>query len=446
MLMVQVFRLMGEEQVLFKFIPFMLFQNELAFAREFDKQDPLKTFRNEFVIPQHNEKDAIYFLGNSLGLRPKSTSSYIEKIIRQWDGSGVESFFKGDEPWMDYHEKLAKPLANIVGALPHEVVVMNSLTVNLHLMLISFYQPKGKRKKILCEAKAFCSDQYMLETHVRQRGFNPDEVIIEIYPRQNEFVIREEDIYTAIQEHKNDLALVFFGGVNYYTGQVLDMQAITAAAQKFEIKAGFDLAHAAGNVLLNLHQWNVDFACWCSYKYLNSGPGAIGGAFIHERYHRDHSLNRLAGWWGNNKATRFKMQKEFDPAPTAEGWQLSTPSPILYASHKAALELFDRAGMEALVRKGLQLNNYLQFIVNEINAAATDPLIQIITPKNNAEKGCQTSLLMKKNGKAVFDMLSANGVFADWREPDVIRVAPVPLYNTFEEVWKFGNIIRKVLN
>jgi kynureninase len=419
----------------------MNFQNTLAFAHQLDEQDALRSFQNEFVIPEHNGKKAIYFLGNSLGLRPKRTTAYIEQILQQWDALGVEGFFKGDQPWLQYHDQLTPPLARIVGALPHEVVVMNSLTVNLHLMLASFYQPQGRRTKILCEAKAFCSDQYMLETHIRQRGFHPEEVLIEVYPRENEPTIREEDILSAIEQHGDELALVFIGGVNYYTGQVFNMQALTVAAHQAGAKAGFDLAHAAGNVALSLHDWNVDFACWCSYKYLNSGPGGIGGAFVHEKYHHDLSLNRLAGWWGYNKATRFKMEKGFDPMRSAEGWQLSTPSPVLYAAHKASLEIFDSAGMTNLEVKGKLLSDYLLYLLGEINSSLPSKIIQVLTPVS--EKGCQVSLLMLQNGQKVFDYLSERGVFADWREPDVIRVAPVPLYNTFEEVWHFSQLLYK---
>lgn len=416
----------------------MNFENSLAFAQQLD--DSFSSYRNAFVIPQHNGKNAIYFLGNSLGLRPKKTATSIEQMLQQWDALGVEAFFKGTEPWMQYHDRLVQPLSKIVGALPHEVVVMNSLTVNLHLMLTSFYQPLGKRIKILCEAKAFCSDQYMLETHVKQRGLNQEEIIIEVHPRQGEFTLRDEDILAAIEQHKDELALVFFGGVNYYTGQVLDMQAIATAVHDAGAKAGFDLAHAAGNIFLDLHNWNADFACWCSYKYLNSGPGAIGGAYVHERYHNDLSLNRLAGWWGYNKADRFKMQKGFDPVRSAEGWQLSTPSPVLYAAHKAALDIFDEAGIEAMQQKGKSLSDYLLYLLNELNRSMPQKNIRVLTPAT--AKGCQVSLLMLKNGKAIFDHLSNGGVFADWREPDVIRVAPVPLYNTFEEVWRFVQLLQ----
>jgi kynureninase len=419
----------------------MQFQNTQAFARDLDAKDVVKEFRNEFLIPIHDNKEAIYFLGNSLGLQPKRTSAYLQQVMQQWQAWGVEGFFKGEQPWLQYHDSLITPLAKVVGAKPEEVVVMNSLTVNLHLMLVSFYQPKGKRNKILCEAKAFPSDQYTLETHVKQRGFDPEEVIIEVKPRDGEFNIREEDILQTIAQHKEEIALVFWGGVNYYTGQVFDMKTITQAAQEAGAKVGFDLAHGAGNIELQLHDWNVDFACWCSYKYLNSGPGAIGGVFVHERYHNDSLLPRFAGWWGYKKDTRFQMQQGFDPIPSAEGWQLSTPSPLLYAAHKASLELFDTAGMEALTQKGKLLSDYLLFLLQDINDDQDSPLIQLLTPSVN--KGCQVSMLMLKNGKRIFEQLSLQGVFADWREPDVIRVAPVPLYNTFEEVWQFASKLKE---
>lgn len=417
----------------------MNFQNSLDFARQMDAQDTLHALRKEFVLPEHKGTTAIYFLGNSLGLRPKQTTTYINEVIRQWDAWGVEAFFRGAAPWMDYHEQLAGPLSRIVGALPHEVVVMNSLTVNLHLMLASFYQPQGSRNKILCEAKAFCSDQYMLETHVRQRGLDPREVIIEVAPREKESLIHEADILRAIEEHREEIALVFMGGVNYYTGQVFDMQTITAAAHSAGARAGFDLAHATGNIPLQLHQWQVDFACWCSYKYLNAGPGAIGGAYVHEKYHQDAALQRLAGWWGYNKDRRFQMAKGFDPVRSAEGWQLSTPSPILYAAHKAALDLFDQAGMLALQHKGKLLSDYLIFLLQHLNLSFPREMIHVLTPLT--AKGCQVSLLMLENGREVFTTLAEEGVFADWREPNVIRVAPVPLYNTFEEVWQFVRIL-----
>lgn len=423
----------------------MNFENSLEFAKALDEKDPLKNFRNEFIIPQHANKDAIYFLGNSLGLQPKRTNQYIQQVLQQWANYGVEAFFKGGQPWLQYHQQLTSTLSEIVGALPQEVVVMNQLTVNLHLMLVSFYQPQGKRNKILCEAKAFPSDQYALHSHVKQRGLNPDEVLIEVQPQNGEALINEEDILAAIEKYKNELALVLWGGVNYYTGQLFNLKEITKAAHNIGAIAGFDLAHAAANVPLQLHDWNVDFACWCSYKYLNSGPGAVGGVFIHERYHKHHSLHRFAGWWGNRKETQFLMEKNFQPELSAEGWQLSTPSPILFAMHKASLDIFKEAGTNNVFEKNKSLNEYLWFVLNEAQKQIPADAMKILTPQNGDEKGCQVSLTIK-NGKNIFDHLSREGVFADWREPDVIRIAPVGLYNTFEEVWQFGQILTTAIH
>lgn len=422
----------------------MEFQPTLAYAQRLDKDDPLGGFRSQFLLPTHNGKEAIYFLGNSLGLQPKQTREAIGQVLEQWSQLGVEGFFKGENPWLALHQKLTPMLSNIVGAGPHEVVVMNQLTVNLHLLLVSFYQPAGRRTKILCEAKAFPSDQYMLYSHVKQRGLSPEETIIEVQPSDGEVLIREEDILAAIEMHKEELALVFWGGVNYYTGQVFNMQRIAAAANAAGASVGFDLAHAVGNIPLQLHNWEVDFACWCSYKYLNSGPGGIGGAFIHEKYHNDPSLNRFAGWWGNKKETQFLMEKTFDAEASAEGWQLSTPSPILYASHQAALEIFAKAGMENVFAKNNRLNDYLWAVLGETIKEVPEGSLRIFTPAARNEKGCQVSLAVK-NGRRVFDMMAAEGVFADWREPDVIRIAPVGLYNTFEEVWQFAQILKKAI-
>lgn len=424
----------------------MKFENSLAFAQQLDQKDDLKKFRFRFYLPTENGKELIYFLGNSLGLQPRTAQSYIKHVLDQWSQYGVEGFSKGKQPWLNYHDQLIQPLSKIVGALPHEVVVMNQLTVNLHLMMVSFYRPAGKKIKIICESKAFPSDQYMFETHIKHYGLKPEEVIVEVSPRQGEQLVRLDDILTAIDQNKDELALVLWGGVNYYTGQLFDMQAITKAAQSAGAKVGFDLAHVAGNVLLQLHDWNIDFACWCSYKYLNSGPGAVGGVYIHERYHQDASMQRLAGWWGYDKATRFQMKKGFKPVLTAEGWQLSTPSPVLFAAHKAALEIFEEAGMDAVTKKSKLLSDYLFFVLDKVNEAYTEKIIEIITPKNENERGCQVSMLMLKRGKEIFDKLQKYGIFADWREPDVIRIAPVPLYNTFEEVWAFGDTLQKILS
>jgi kynureninase len=424
----------------------MQFENSLSFAVQCDKEDPLSHFRNEFIIPPFEKGNAIYFLGNSLGLQPKTAALYIKQILEQWSQYGVEAFFMGKNPWLQSHDLLIKPLSDIVGALPEEVVVMNQLSVNLHLMLASFYKPKGKRNKILCEAKAFPSDQYILETHLKQRGLKPEEIIIEVHPENGEDLINHQAIINSIEKYKEELALVFWGGVNYYSGQAFNIQEITKAAHDAGAIAGFDLAHAAGNILLELHNWDVDFACWCSYKYLNSGPGAIGGVFIHKKYHTDDSINRYGGWWGHKKEKRFLMEKGFDPTPSAEGWQLSTPSPILYACHKAALEVFEKATMTKIISKGKKMSAYLLHLLNDLNKNNSKQLLKIITPLNVEERGCQVSLLMPDNGKTVFERLTQKGVFADWREPDVIRIAPVPLYNTFEEIWHFARILNEALN
>jgi len=422
------------------------FENPIEFAKSLDANDPLKNFRERFMIPSINGKEQIYFLGNSLGLQSKNVSEEINKILDQWASFGVEGFFMGEDRWLDYHDQLTKPLSKIVGARPNEITVMNQLTVNLHLMMVSFYKPDGQRNKILCEAKAFPSDQYMFETHIRSHGLDPDEVLIEVPPRNGEHLIRREDILSTIDEHRDELALVLFSGVNYYTGQVFDIKAITEAAHTIGAIAGFDLAHAAGNISLQLHDWNVDFACWCSYKYLNSGPGAMGGVYIHEKFHGDRNIKRFGGWWGYYKDTRFTMEKGFKPIPTAEGWQLSTPSILLYASHKAALQIFEEAGWDNLRAKQKKMNNYLWFVLGELNRSSDKEVIEFITPNNNGEISCQVSMLMLSRGREIFEELGRQGVMVDWREPNVIRIAPVPLYNTFEEVWRCGNIIRSILN
>jgi kynureninase len=423
----------------------MQFENSLSWAQKLDAADTLKGFREKFIIPVLHGKEQIYFLGNSLGLQPKNTREELGKVLDQWGMYGVEGFFIGNDPWLHYHDKLVKPLSKITGAFPQEVTVMNQLTVNLHLLMVSFYRPRGKRNKILCEAKAFPSDQYAFETHVQQHGLDPDEVIIEVKPRFGEHLIRAEDILAAIHRHKDELALVLFSGLNYYSGQVFDMQAITQAAHEAGAQVGFDLAHAAGNISLQLHDWDVDFACWCNYKYLNSGPGAIGGVYIHERFHRDKNLPRFGGWWGYEKTTRFKMEKGFKPIAGAEGWQLSTPSLLLYASHKASLDIFEEAGWENILAKGQKLNEYLWFLLHELQESTGDEIMEMITPVRQQERGCQVSLLMLKNGKKIFEQLTNAGIITDWREPDLVRLAPVPLYNTFEEIWIFADTLRQIL-
>ena len=390
-------------------------------------------------------KECIYFTGNSLGLQPKRTQDYVVDELEDWASLGVEGHLHARNPWLPYHEFFPKQLSKLVGSKENEVVVMNSLTVNLHLLMVSFYRPTKKRYKIICEAKAFPSDQYAFETQARYHGFDPAEAIIEVLPREGEFTLRTEDIISTIKKHGDNVALVLFGGVNYYTGQLFDMKSITSAAHEAGAYAGFDLAHAAGNVELQLHDWNVDFACWCSYKYLNSGPGGVAGVFIHEQHVADNELPRFAGWWGYTKETRFKMEKGFEPIPTAEGWQLSNAPVLSMAAHKASLDIFEEAGMERLHAKRKLLAGYLHFILQDINDRQNEKALEIITPSDETERGCQVSMLMLKRGKEIFNELTKKGVLADWREPNVIRVAPVPLYNSFEDVWQFGNIIESIL-
>jgi kynureninase len=421
----------------------MIFENTLAYAKQLDEQDTLKNFREQFYVPVINGKECIYFTGNSLGLQPKTTQDYVVNELEDWANFGVEGHFHATNPWFSYHEIFPQQVAKIVGSLPEEVVVMNQLTVNLHLLMTTFYRPTKERYKIICEVKAFPSDQYAFESQVKLHGLNVDDAIIEVAPREGEYALRTEDILSTIQQHGSATALVLFSGVNYYTGQVFDIKAITAAAHSVGAYCGFDLAHAAGNIDLQLHNWNVDFACWCSYKYLNSGPGGVAGAYVHQKHLANKNLQRLAGWWGHNKTNRFKMEKGFDPIETAEGWQLSNAPILSMAAHKASLDIFEDAGIENLISKGQQLSDYLFFIVNEINTSLNKKAIEIITPKD--AKGCQVSLLMLQKGKEVFEALKQNGVLADWREPNVIRIAPVPLYNTFEDIYHFGEIVKKIL-
>lgn len=423
----------------------MNFQNTQAFAKELDSKDPLKSFRDKFFIPQHNGADCVYFTGNSLGLQPKTTSQHVQQELDDWAAMGVEGHFQAKNPWLPYHEIFPKQLSKIVGCKENEVVVMNSLTVNLHLLMVSFYRPTKQRYKIICEAKAFPSDQYAFETQAQYHGLNPVDAVIEVFPREGEHYLRTEDIISIIKKHGESVAVVLFGGVNYYTGQLFDMKAITETAHSIGAYAGFDLAHAAGNVELHLHDWDVDFACWCSYKYLNSGPGGVAGVFINKKHAVNTELPRFAGWWGYTKESRFKMEKGFEAIPTAEGWQLSNAPILSMAAHKASLDIFDEAGMERLHTKRKMLSDYLLFIIDYCNSHQPEKLIEVITPRGENEKGCQVSMLMLKRGKEVFDELTKQGVIADWREPNVIRIAPVPLYNSFEDIWRFGNIISSIL-
>jgi kynureninase len=422
----------------------MTFQNTLEFAKNLDEKDPLKHFRSKFYMPIINGHECIYFTGNSLGLQPKTTQEYVLNELEDWASFGVEGHFHARQPWFSYHEMFPQLLTKIIGALPEEIVVMNQLTVNLHLLMASFYQPTKERFKIICEAKAFPSDQYAFESQARFHGLNPDDTIIEVAPRDGEHTIRTEDILSVIKQHAAETALVIFSGVNYYNGQVFDMKTIAKAAHDAGAYCGFDLAHAAGNIELHMHDWDVDFACWCSYKYLNSGPGGVAGAFINKKHTANKALPRLAGWWGYEKETRFQMEKGFKPIATAEGWQLSNAPVLSMAAHKASLDIFEEAGIENLTAKGQQLSDYLFFIIEELNANAKEKKVEIITPKH--EKGCQVSMLMLEKGAAIFEALKQNRVLADWREPNVIRIAPVPLYNSFEDVFNFGKIINSVIN
>jgi kynureninase len=425
----------------------MTYENSVEFALKMDEQDELSGYRNKFHIPIIDGKETIYFTGNSLGLQPKSTIDYINTELQDWAKWGVEGHFNAKNPWFAYHEMFAKPIAKIVGAKEQEVVVMNNLTVNLNLLLVSFYRPTKDRYKILCEAKAFPSDQYALEMQVKNAGLNPDESIIEIKPREGEKIIHNEDIIKAIEEAGDSLACVMIGGVNYFTGQVFDMKSITEAAHKVGANCGFDLAHGAGNIELNLHDWDVDFACWCSYKYLNSGPGGVSGVYINEQHCNNTELPRFAGWWGQEKETRFLMEKGFKPMKSAEAWQMSNAPILSMAAHKAAIDIFEEVGMEKLLHKQRTLSGYLEFIVDDINSQIneSEKSLEIITPRDWKERGCQVSVIAHGYGKELFDKLTTEGVISDWREPNVIRMAPVPLYNSFQDVYRFGEILKQAL-
>ena len=407
-----------------------------------DEQDPLKDFREQFYIPQHDGQDAIYLCGNSLGLQPVSAEKQLTQKLSEWKDLGVEGWFNGNDPWLSYHHQLTGTLAAIVGAKQEEVTVMNSLTVNLHLLMVSFYKPAGNKYKILMEGGAFPSDQYAIESHVRFRGYDPKDAIIEVFPREGELVLRTEDIITNINNHAGELALVLFSGINYFTGQFFDIAAITKAAHQARAIAGFDLAHAAGNVPLHLHDWNADFACWCSYKYMNSGPGGISGIFVHEKHFNDSSLNRFAGWWGYRQDKRFLMAPGFDAAQGADGWQVSTPPIMLLALHKAALDIFEQAGgVDRLRAKSELLTAYLEFVIGKLNQSYSSEIFKIITPTNKAERGCQLSIVCKQNAREIFNYISQHGVIGDWREPNVIRLSPVPLYSSFTDVFEAGRIL-----
>ncbi|SEH67399.1 Kynureninase [Paenimyroides aquimaris] len=420
----------------------MNFQNTRAFAQSLDAQDELKKYQTEFEFPQVNGKKTIYFTGNSLGLLPKSAKKYIDDVMNDWANLAVEGHFYAEKPWWDYHERFSAPLSKIVGAKPSEVSVMNTLTVNLHMMMVSFYNPTSTRFKIICEEKAFPSDQYMLQTQVKFHGLDPKDVIVEVKRREGEHNLRNEDIIAKINEVGSELALVLIGGINYYTGQVLDMEAITKAGHAVGAFVGWDLAHAAGNIELKLHDWNADFACWCSYKYMNAGPGSVSGYFVHEKHHNNKELHRFGGWYGHNKERRFLMEPEFTPNEGALGWQSSCTGVLAMAPYLASVEMFNEIGMDALIKKRNLITSYLEFIIEE-TAKETGTNLEVITPKNQSERGSQLSVILHGEGKELFHYLMKEGVIVDWREPAVIRLAPVPLYTSFEEMYEFGQILKK---
>lgn len=423
------------------------FENTKEFALQCDASDPLAKMRSRFHFPEMNGRKALYFCGNSLGLQPDMTQQYIVDELEDWRKMGVEGHVHARHPWFPYHEFLRESTARLVNALPHEVVVMNSLTANLHFLMVSFYRPDRKRFKIIFENNLFPSDRYAIATQAKfhstkggEQLFDHEEALVELMPRDGEVSLRTSDILETIEKHKDSLALVLLGGVNYFTGQVFDMETITRASHDAGAVCGFDLAHAAGNVELRLHDWDVDFAAWCSYKYLNAGPGAVGGAFVHDRHAENFELPRFAGWWGNDPETRFTMPEEFIPRKGADGWQLSNAPVFSMAALRASMEMFDEVGMESLVSKSRKLTGYLEYIIGKVNER-TDGMnhIDIITPSH--ARGCQLSLVIKNNGKKLHDFLMENGVIADWRHPNVIRVAPVPMYNNFEDVYSLGELL-----
>lgn len=421
-------------------------KSSLEYARELDSQDPLNTYRERFFMPQLNGQDAVYFTGNSLGLQPKTVQKYIQEELDAWATFGVEGHFEAKKPWFAYHEFLTEKIAKIVGGQPNEVVVTHSLTTNLHLLMVTFYQPTESRYKILCEQKAFPSDQYALESQARFHGFDPADAIVEVGPREGEHLIREEDVLAKIEELGDSLCMVMMGGVNYYSGQLFKMEEITKAGHAVGAKVGFDLAHAAGNVRLKMHDWKVDFAAWCSYKYLNSSPGGVSGMFIHEKHAQNTELPRFAGWWGHDKESRFLMEPGFQPIPTAEAWQLSNAPVLGMAAHLASLDIFEEVGMDALTEKSRKLTSYLEEIIEDISERKSHICaFEIITPKEQDRRGAQLSILCHGKGKELFDSMTKQGVIADWREPNVIRIAPVPMYNSFEDVYRFGQYLEKAL-
>lgn len=420
--------------------PMMTFDQLQAAAQTMDAADPLRDMRDAYCFPQHEGQSVLYFTGNSLGLQPKGVREALLEECEDWAKYGVEGHLEARRPWFSYHEQFASSASRLVGALPHEVVVMNQLTVNLHLLLTTFYRPNGRRIKILFEQKPFPSDQYAFESHAKLHGLNPEEVLVELPYSEGCTYHKTEDIEAAIAALGDELALVCFGGVNYFTGQLFDMQRITAAAHAVGAYAGFDLAHAAGNAVMALHDWKVDFACWCSYKYLNSGPGGVAGAYIHEDHARRPDLIRLAGWWGHDKSTRFQMKNGFVPIPTAEAWQLSNAPIMSMAVHRVAMELFDRVGMPALRTKSEKLTAFLEDVLATVRAESGWEL-QILTPPDPSARGCQLSVVLPGKDRSFVKTLATKGAVVDWREPNVIRLAPVPMYNTFEDIYRLGKLL-----
>lgn len=417
-------------------------KNTLEFAKEQDQNDPLRRFRSQFHIPKDkNGEEQVYLCGNSLGLQPKLTQEYIQQELEDWSNLGVEGHTEAKNPWMPYHEFLTEKMAKIVGAKPSEVVMMNTLSVNLHLMMVSFYQPTSERFKIIIESDAFPSDKYAVESQLKFHGHDPKDSLILWEPREGEELCHFEDLEKIMETEGDQVALLLIGSTNYYTGQSFPLKKITELGHRHGAKVGFDLAHGAGNIQPNLHETGPDFAVWCSYKYLNSGPGSVGGCFVHERHANNKELKRFTGWWGHNKQTRFNMRHEFDPIPGAEGWQLSNPPILSLAAIRASLAIFDEAGFENIRAKSVKITNYLEYLLKEIEGDQ----IEIITPQNPEERGCQLSIKVKNANKALFDKLMAVGVISDWREPNVIRVAPAPLYNSFEDVYKMVERLKALL-
>jgi len=417
------------------------YDSSLEFAKAADAADPLRKFRSSFHFPEaFNNLEPVYLTGNSLGLMPKTARAYVDQELDDWARLAVEAHMHAKRPWLPYHEFVTEPMARVVGAKPIETVVMNSLTVNLHLLMVSFYRPTKGRYKIVIEKGAFPSDHYAIESQLKFHGFASDG-LVELAPRADEATLRTEDIVEAIEREGDSIALILLGGVNYYTGQAFDMKTITEAGHKQGCVLAFDCAHAAGNLELKLHDWNVDFAAWCSYKYLNAGPGAIAGIFVHERHARSFELPRFAGWWGHDKETRFLMGPEFKPLAGAEGWQISNPPIFQLAALRASLEIFDDATMSALRAKSEKLTGFLETLLIDIG----DERISVITPRDPEQRGCQLSIRVKNADRSLHEKIVARGVYADWREPDVIRVAPAPLYNSFEDVYRFSEILRSCL-